>query len=110
MTLWEGWGLQFVCGIFSVLHDKFQNPKTISAYTDGVLTLGLFKGDFWNQTKGQINYLGSNLNQTKGQIKYLDSSLMFYQIKGFLESLGSNFNQIKVQVKCRGLQFYQIEV
>jgi hypothetical protein len=47
--------------------------------------LGLFKGDFFNQTKGQINYLGSNLNQTKAQIKYLDSSLMFYQIKGFLE-------------------------
>jgi hypothetical protein len=29
----------------------------------------LFKGDFLNQIKGQINYLGSNLNQ----IKYLGS-------------------------------------
>ena len=32
--------------------------------------LGLFKGDFLNQFKGQIKYLGSNLNQIKGQIKY----------------------------------------
>jgi hypothetical protein len=31
--------------------------------------LGLFKGDFFNQIKGQINYLGSVLNQIKGQIK-----------------------------------------
>ena len=72
--------------------------------------LGLFKGDFLNQIKGQINYFGSNLYQIKGQIKYLGSSLMFYQIKGFIKYLGSNLNQIKVKVKCWGLHFYQIKV
>jgi hypothetical protein len=58
--------------------------------------VGLFKGDFFNQIKGQINYLGSNSNQIKGQIKYLGLSLMFYRIKGFVKYLGSDFNQIKV--------------
>ena len=51
----------------------------------------MFNGDFLNQIKVQINYLGSNLNQTKGKIKYLGSSFLFYQIKGFLKYLGSNF-------------------
>ena len=31
--------------------------------------LGLFKGDFLNRTKGQINYLSLVLPQIKGQIK-----------------------------------------
>ena len=63
--------------------------------------IGLFKGDFMHQTKGQINYLCSNLSQIIGQIKYLGSSLMFYQIKGFIKCLGLNLNKIKVHVKSK---------
>ena len=51
--------------------------------------LGLFKVDFWDQIKGQLNYLDMNLNQIKGQIKYLGLSLNFYHIKGFIKYLGS---------------------
>ena len=51
--------------------------------------VGLFKVDFWDQIKGQLNYLDMNLNQIKGQIKYLGLSLNFYHIKGFIKYLGS---------------------
>ena len=62
--------------------------------------IGLFKCDFLNQIKGQINYLGSIFtNQMKVQIEYRGSSLVFYQIKSYIKYLGSNLNQIKVQVK-----------
>ena len=72
--------------------------------------LGLFKVDFWDQIKGQLNYLDMNLNQIKGQIKYLGLSLNFYHIKGFIKYLGSTWNQIKGQVKYRGLHLFQIKV
>ena len=79
--------------LFVSCHDIYQY------YHYATPSLGLFKGDFLNRIKGQINYLSSVLPQIKGQIKYLCSSLIFYQIKGRIKDLGSKLIQIKVHVK-----------
>ena len=55
--------------------------------------LDLFKGDFSNQIKRQINYLSSIFHQIKCQIKYL--SLILNQIKVRIKYQSSHFHQIK---------------
>ena len=88
------------------LHCKFQELYMILKFSLGIYffkklycqhsQLGLFKGDFLNQTRGQINHLRSVLQRIKVQIKYLDSGLEFFQIKGHIKDPGSNLIQIKV--------------
>ena len=65
----------------SIVFNNFMNDLGLEKFNFNHPTLGLFKGDFLNQIKGQINYLSSVLPCIKGQIKYLDSDSEFSKLK-----------------------------
>ena len=59
----------------------------------GKLSLGLGKGLFFYQTKGQTKYLAQSFFQSKGQTKYLANKLL--HIKGQPKGMSSVLFQIK---------------